>query len=337
MTSESLEQTNEELILAFLAEGGDEYTSGEALSDKLGLSRTAVWKQIESLRHKGYRIEAVPARGYRLVEVPDRLTALELTPLLSTHELGRTIHFTDELTSTNEEAFRLAHEGAGHGEVVICEHQTRGKGRRGRAWSSPPGLNLYCSVVLRPDLPPQRAPELTLVGAVALAQTLEDSGAKATIKWPNDIQVNGRKIAGILTELSADIERISFAVLGVGVNLNAQPPDFPPEVAETATSLAIARGEKVPRALFAAAFFTRLEQWLELHADEGFGPVREKWKELSSTLGQEVLVKTDRLELRGVAEDIDEAGALLVRTAPDKLERILAGDVEQLRPKRKLE
>ncbi len=334
MATQSVEQANEELILAFLAEGGDEYTSGEALSDKLGLSRTAVWKHVESLRQKGYRIEAVSTRGYRLVEIPDHLTELELSPLLSTSDIGRTVHFFEEVGSTNEEAFRLANEGAAHGEVVICERQTRGKGRRGRTWVSPANLNLYCSVILRPDLPPVRTPELTLVAAVALANTLKDSGASAAIKWPNDVQVDGRKIAGILTELSADVERVQFAVLGIGVNLNAQTADFPAEVAQTATSLALTRGEKVPRALFAAALFTRLEQWLERHADEGFGPIRQAWKELSSTLGQEVLVKTDKLELRGVAEDIDEAGALMVRVG-DRLERVLAGDVEQLRPRQR--
>ncbi|MGQ0505672.1 MAG: biotin--[acetyl-CoA-carboxylase] ligase [Myxococcaceae bacterium] len=333
MSLQTAEQDNEGLVLSFLAEAGDDYTSGEALSDKLGLSRTAVWKHVESLRHKGYRIDAVPARGYRLVEIPDRLTELELMPLLSTSEIGQEIHYSDTLASTNEEAFRLANDEAPHGAVVICEEQTSGKGRRGRAWASPPCLNLYCSVILRPDLPPQRAPELTLVAAVALAQTLVDSGAKARIKWPNDVQVDDKKIAGILTELSADVERVHFAVVGLGVNLNSELEDFPPDVAELATSLVIARGERVPRALFTAALFARLEQWLEVHAEEGFGRIREAWKSMSSTLGHEVLVKTDKLELRGMAEDIDEAGALMVRAPDGTLHRILAGDVTQLRPK----
>ncbi|MBN1204451.1 MAG: biotin--[acetyl-CoA-carboxylase] ligase, partial [Myxococcaceae bacterium] len=174
MALESSEQTQEELILGFLADGGDDFTSGEALCSKLGLSRTAVWKHVEALREKGYRIEAVPARGYRLVEVPDRLTELELRPLLSTHDLGHTLHFHETLASTNELAFRLGQEGAEHGEVVVTEQQTAGKGRRGRTWVSPPGLNLYFSAILRPELPPQRAPELTLVAAVALTEVLRE-------------------------------------------------------------------------------------------------------------------------------------------------------------------
>jgi BirA family biotin operon repressor/biotin-[acetyl-CoA-carboxylase] ligase len=327
------EQTNEELILAFLADGGEDFTSGEALSDKLGLSRTAVWKYVESLRSKGYRIDAAPARGYRLVEIPDRLTALELSPLLSTHDLGRAIHAFAETSSTNEVAFRLAGEGAAHGEIVVAECQTLGRGRRGRTWESPPGKNLYFSAILRPELPAQRAPELTLVAAVALAETLREAGAQAEIKWPNDIQVAGKKIAGILTELSADADSVHFVILGVGVNLNARASEFGPEVARLATSLVEARGEHVPRALFTAALWTRLEVWLDRHSDEGFEPIRQAWRSLNCTLGEEVLVKTERREIRGRAEDIDETGALLVRST-EGLERIVAGDVEQLRPKR---
>lgn len=333
MSVEPSEQTNEELILSFLAESGDDYTSGEALSGKLGLSRAAVWKHVEALRHKGYRIDAVPARGYRLVEVPDRLTALELSPLLGTHDLGRVIHAFETIGSTNEHAFKLAQEGAFHGEIVVAEHQTAGRGRRGRQWVSPARKNLYFSAILRPELPPQRAPELTLVAAVALAETLTEAGVDARIKWPNDVQVGGKKIAGILTELSADAERVHFVILGVGVNLNLRASELPEELLSTATSLWEARGEKVPRALFAAALWTRLEEWLDRHADAGFAPVRERWKALSSTLGQEVLVRSERRELRGVAEDIDESGALILRTSDGALERILAGDVEQLRPK----
>jgi BirA family transcriptional regulator, biotin operon repressor / biotin---[acetyl-CoA-carboxylase] ligase len=325
------EQGNEELILAFLADSGDDYTSGEALSGKLGLSRTAVWKHVQSLRDKGYRIDAVASRGYRLVEVPDRLTSLELSPLLNTRELGRSIHYEESVPSTNALAFKLASEGASHGELVIVEEQTQGKGRRGRFWSSPPRLNLYLSLILRPELPPQRAPEMTLLAAVALAETLQEAGARPDIKWPNDVQVEGKKIAGILTELSADADRVHFLVLGLGVNLNAEPTDFPPEVAELATSLQQVRRRPVPRALFTAALLTRLEDWMDRHAAEGFGPVREAWKRLSSTLGQEVLVKAERKELRGIAEDIDEGGALILRLPDGKTERVLAGDVEQVR------
>ncbi|WP_164014243.1 biotin--[acetyl-CoA-carboxylase] ligase [Pyxidicoccus trucidator] len=334
MPVDSSEQTQEELILGFLSESGSDFASGEALSGKLGLSRTAVWKRVEALRGKGYVIEAVSARGYRLVEVPDRLTSLELAPLLTTRELGRTVHHHDSVGSTNEVAFRLAQDGAEHGEVVVAEQQTSGKGRRGRVWVSPPGLNLYFSAILRPELPPQRAPELTLVAAVALAEALRDSGTEAAIKWPNDVHLDGRKVAGILTELSAEPERVHFVVVGVGVNLNSRVEHFPEDLRATATSLALATGERVHRARFAATLWGRMEEWLDRYLEEGFDAVRTRWKALSSTLGQDVLVRTDRQELRGLAEDIDPSGALLVRTEGGTLERVLAGDVEQLRPRK---
>lgn len=330
---DEIEQSNEEMILAFLAEGGEDYVSGAALSDKLGLSRTAVWKHVEQLRKLGYRIDAQASRGYRLLEVPDRLTALEVGPLLATREFGRTLHHYDQAESTNSKAFELAHEGGSNGEVIVTEHQTAGKGRRGRSWVSPAGKSLAMSVILRPEIAPSRAPELTLVAAVALAQTLNDTGVEATIKWPNDVQIGGKKVAGILTELSADVERVHFIVLGIGVNLNADAADFPPEIAEIATSVQVVRRTPVHRALFVAALLAQLETWVDTWTDEGFEPVRAAWKQLSSTLGQEVLVRADNRELRGVAEDIDASGALLLRVG-DKLERVLSGDVEQLRARK---
>lgn len=328
-----IELSNEEMILSFLAEGGADYISGATLSDKLGLSRTAVWKHVETLRRLGYGIEAQPARGYRLMKVPDRLTPLEVAPLLSTRDLGRTLHHFESLASTNVQAFELAQEGALHGEVVIAESQTAGKGRRGRAWISPAGKNLSMSVILRPEIPPTRAPELTLVAAVALAETLTEAGAVAQIKWPNDVQLDGRKVAGILTELSADTERVHFIVLGIGVNLNTDASDFPDDVRDLATSVKLARAQTVPRALFTAALLTRLEAWLDRWQEEGFGPVRAAWKAASSTLGKDVLVRSDAKELRGIAEDIDESGALMLRV-DGRLERVLAGDVEQVRPRK---
>lgn len=330
---DAAELSNEEMILAFLAEGGDDYISGAVLSDKLGLSRTAVWKHVEQLRKLGYRIDAQASRGYRLLEVPDRVTALEVGPLLATRELGRTLHHYETLDSTNAKAFELAHEGGFHGELIVTEAQTQGRGRRGRAWASAPGKDLTFSLIVRPEIAPSRAPELTLVAAVALAETLNESGVDARIKWPNDVQVGDKKVAGILTELSADVERVHFVVLGLGVNLNSRPADYPPEVAELATSLSVERRSHVHRALLLAGLLLKLEHWLDRWAEEGFGPVREAWRKLASTLGQEVLVRAEQRELRGVAEDIDETGALLLRVG-DRVERVLSGDVEQVRSRK---
>jgi BirA family biotin operon repressor/biotin-[acetyl-CoA-carboxylase] ligase len=323
---------SEEIVLAFLAEAGDEFLSGEAISDKLGLSRAAVWKHVNALRAQGYRIDAIPARGYRLVEIPDRLGELELRPLLNTHDLGQALHWFAEVGSTNDVAKRLADEGAAHGEVVVAESQTAGRGRRGRVWASPAGRNVYLSVVLRPDLPPSRAAELTLLASVALCQAVRQAGVPAGIKWPNDLLAGGRKLAGILTELATDPDRVQWLVLGIGVNVNIREDELPGELRAIATSLAIERGESVPRTLFAAAVLSALEEWLDRHAEEGFPPVREAWKAMSDTLGREVRVRSSDRNLEGVAEDVDDGGALLIRTAAG-LERVLAGDVEMLRPR----
>jgi BirA family biotin operon repressor/biotin-[acetyl-CoA-carboxylase] ligase len=326
------EPSSEELILGFLAEAGEEFTSGEALSNKLGLSRAAVWKNVESLRHKGYVIEAVSAKGYRLVEIPDRLTALELLPLLSTHDFGRTLHHEEEVGSTSDVAHRLSLEGAEHGETVIAEHQTAGRGRRGRTWVSPPGKNLYLSIILRPELPPQRAPELTFVAALAVAETLAEANVPARIKWPNDLEVEGKKIAGILTELHAEPDRVHAVIVGIGVNLNLEEKDLPPELRPIATSARIVRGAPVPRALFTAALLARLEHWYDRHAEEGFEPICDRWRELTSTLDRAVRVKTGGREFEGIAQDVDESGALMVAVG-DTLERVVAGDVEMVRAK----
>jgi BirA family biotin operon repressor/biotin-[acetyl-CoA-carboxylase] ligase len=322
---------SEELVLAFLAEAGDEFVSGEAISDKLGLTRAAVWKHVEALRAQGYRIDAVPARGYRLAAVPDRLTPLEIRPLLNTHDLGQVLHAYEEIGSTSDRAKELADDGAEHGEVVIAEAQTAGRGRRGRAWTSPPGRNLALSVILRPDLPPARAPELTLVASIAVCDALRQAGVDAGIKWPNDVLAGGKKIAGILTELAAEPDRVHWVVIGVGVNVNTRAEDFPEELRGEATSILLERGGAAPRALFAAACLTGLEEWLDRHAEEGFGAIRAAWRERSVTLGRQVSVRADGREVVGTAVDLDEDGALLVRDAAG-LQRILAGDVTLLRP-----
>jgi len=323
---------SEEQVLAFLAEAGDEVVSGEAISDKLGLSRAAVWKHVRSLRAQGYRIDAVPARGYRLREIPDRLGPLELRPLLNTHDMGQTLHCFEEIASTSDLAKELAEQGAPHGEVVVAERQTAGRGRRGRPWESPPRKNLYLSAVLRPELPPRRAPELTLVAAIAVCEACRQARVDAGIKWPNDVLAGERKLAGILTELAAEPDAVHWVVLGIGVNLNTEPEDFPPELRATATSLRIERGQPVPRALFTAALLTQLEQWLDRHAEEGFGAIRDAWRERSATLGREVRVEVDGGEVDGVAEDLDDSGALVVRAGGRRI-HVSAGDVRLLRPR----
>jgi BirA family biotin operon repressor/biotin-[acetyl-CoA-carboxylase] ligase len=325
--SDRTEELSEEMVLAFLAEARDGYLSGEVLSDKLGLPKAVIFRRIETLRAKGYQIDAVARKGYRLVAMPDRVTGLELSPILSTEELGRTVHAHGEVDSTNDIARDLAEDGAAHGELVIADSQRHGRGRRGRSWLAPPGSSLLFSLILRPELPPARAPELTLTAAVALAEVLSGAGFEARIKWPNDVLIRGRKVAGLLTELSAEAGKVRFAILGVGLNVNLERSELPPEVAETATSLRAERGEPVPRLFLLAAMLAALEGWLDRLQGEGFAPVRQAWKERSATLGARVTVEEGGERVVGTAVDLDEAGALMVRDLAGKIHRIVAGDV----------
>jgi BirA family biotin operon repressor/biotin-[acetyl-CoA-carboxylase] ligase len=321
------------IVLGLLLEYKDDFVEGGVLCDKLGVPRAELLKRLDSLRARGYAIQASGGRGYRLVSVPDSVGEREIAPLLATGELGRKIHFFPELESTNDEAHRLADmAGALHGEVVIAELQTKGRGRRGRAWVAPAGKSLAFSVILRPSLPPTRAPELTIAAAVAVCEASRELGAhSARIKWPNDVECRGRKLAGVLTELRAESERIRHVVLGVGFNASLEMHDFPEELRPTATSLLVESGEKTPRPLICATLLEHLEEWLSLHETEGFGPVRDRWRELSSTLGHAVRITGEPQALEGTAADLDDDGALLLRTADGRMVRVVAGDVEHCR------
>ena len=320
------------IVLGLLLECRDDYVEGAVLCDKLDVPRAELLKRIDSLRARGYVIQASGGRGYRLVEVPDSLGEREIQPLLGTGELGRKIHSFAELISTNDEAHKLAEAGALHGEVVIADVQTKGRGRRGRAWIAPKGKSLTMSVILRPPLTPARAPEITLVAAVAVAEAARELGAlHGRIKWPNDIECRGRKLAGVLTELRAENDRVSYVILGIGFNVGLEMHDFPDDLRKTATSLLVEQGEKTPRPVVCATLLEHLEEWLSLHETEGFGPIRDRWRELSSTLGHRVRVEGEGEPFEGDAVDLDADGALLVRLPAGHLVRVVAGDVEHCR------
>jgi BirA family biotin operon repressor/biotin-[acetyl-CoA-carboxylase] ligase len=317
------------IVLGLLLECADDFVPGSVLCDKLDVPRAELLKRIDSLRARGYVIHTRGGLGYRLVEVPDQLGESQIAPLLASGELGRRIHFAAELESTNDEGHRLAEAGALHGEVVIADLQTRGRGRRGRIWVAPAGKSLTMSVILRPAIAPSRAPELTLAAAVAIAEASRELGAhSARIKWPNDVECRGRKLAGLLTELRAEVDRVRHAVLGIGFNVSMQMADFPDELRASATSLLVESGERQARTLVCARLLEHLEEWLSLHETEGFGPVAERWRELSSTLGRRVRIATDGESVEGDAVDLGEDGALLVRAAGGVLVRVVAGDVE---------
>jgi len=309
-----------------LLEAGDDCLSGERLAGDLGISRAAVSKHLSVLRQRGFSLDASPRRGYRLVAWPDAVTPEAVLPRLGTRVLGQTLVHRDVCVSTNTLAFAEGVAGAPHGLTVVADAQTGGRGRRGRDWHSPPGAGLYVSVLLRPRLLPQAAPPLAFAAAVAVAEVLEKTLDLAPrLKWPNDVQLGGRKVCGILLEMSAEPERVAFVVCGIGLNVNADA--LPPDLAHRATSLRLELGEPVARPLVLAPLLGALERWVDRYVDEGFAPLREAWLARAAHLGQEVRVDTPNGTILGVAETLDADGALVLRLASGRPKRILVGDV----------
>jgi BirA family transcriptional regulator, biotin operon repressor / biotin---[acetyl-CoA-carboxylase] ligase len=320
---------SDERLLSLLHSG--EFVSGEQIAEALGISRAAVAKRIAELRRRGFEIAAAPRRGYRLDVVPDALTADVVLPKLTTAWLGRAWRHHARVGSTNDEAaaWARATPGAPAGAVVVADAQDKGRGRLGRRWHSPPGESLYLSVVLRPPLPPHRVPPLTLGAGVAVAEALLAFDVTPALKWPNDVQLDGKKVAGILTEMSGDIDRVHHLVVGIGVNLNASA--FPEELGAIATSVAMARGggdaARVARADFAAVLCARLEHWVDLFVAEGAVPVVAAWKQHARFFGRRVQVTAGRDRLEGVAEDLEDDGALRLRLDDGRATRVVAGEV----------
>ena len=255
---------------------------------------------------------------------PDRLIETEITRGLATRLIGRKVICYDAVNSTNLVLKDLARAGAEDGTVVVADSQGTGRGRMERAFFSPPGKGIWVSILLRPTFLPQDAPKCTLMAAVAVARAMEHFGLRGAIKWPNDIMYDGRKLVGILTEMSAEVDRVNYVVIGIGINVNIAPEDFPKELRSVATSLMQMKGEPLLRALDA------------LYADvqrDGFAPVLAAWREYAVTLGQTVrVIAPAGEEFEGVASDIDAEGALLIETEAGQ-RRVLAGDVS-IRPKK---
>ncbi|MGP1585942.1 MAG: biotin--[acetyl-CoA-carboxylase] ligase [Schwartzia sp. (in: firmicutes)] len=320
-------------ILELLRAVGSGSISGAEIAKQIGVSRTAVWKHIHALQEAGYEIVSYPRRGYTLVGSPDLLLPQEILPLLSNRHIGRTILHFDDIPSTNNEAKRQAQNGAASGTVVVAEAQSAGRGRLSRGWFSPKGKGIWFSVLLRPFFLPQEAPKCTLMAAVAIVRAMRAFGFDVVIKWPNDILYHGKKLVGILTEMSAEMERINYIVIGAGINVNTKAEDFPDELLEIATSLLLIKGEPTSRrALFVEILKALEELYFEVEVN-GFAPVLGEWRKYAVTLGQEVNVIGVNETFAGTAVDIDEDGALLIDTA-EGYRRVLAGDVS-IRPRQK--
>ena len=318
--------TKDQLLL-YLKERKGNWVSGEALSNKIAVSRSAVWKHICKLREKGYVIKSSPKKGYLLRKASDLLLPNEIRDGLDTIVFGkRDIVYFTETDSTNTRAKDLAVRGAPEGTLVICEKQTKGRGRKGRSWFSPSQGGIYTSLILKPSISPSEAPKITLLTAVVVAETLRSlTGLSAIIKWPNDILINGKKIAGILTEMSTEMDSIDHIVVGLGLNVNT--PDFPDDIREKATSLFIETGKYFPRVRFIQEYLKWYEEYYEIFKRTGFEPVIKRWKELTNMIGQQITVEMVSKKYSGKVQDIDKDGVLILKDNNGKCHRIFSGDV----------
>lgn len=318
-----------EQLRRILEEHQGRYVSGEEIGRRLGASRAAVWKKVQSLRRRGFGIEGARGAGYRLLGRPDRIEEEELISRLPSASMWNSFHLFPVTDSTNIRAVHLAEAGAPHGTVLCADSQTGGRGRLGRSWESPPGVNLHVSLLVRPPINPREAPRLTLVTAVALAEAVEEAaGISADLKWPNDLYLRGRKAAGILAEMSVDLDRLRHVVIGVGLNVNADPKDFPRDLQPRVTSLKRETGRPVLRVEVLARFLSRFEEAYGTFLSGGLAPLLPAWDRRCLLAGKQVLLRHGDRESRGTAVRVDEEGALVFRPeGTGSTQRIHSGEI----------
>ncbi len=317
----------QEKLLELLKKKHD-YISGEDISGGLGISRQALWKHIQELRDCGYDIVAVPHLGYKLDSVPDRLFPQEIQHKLNTKFIGKKINYFDKVSSTMDEAMQLGMQGAQEGTLIIAESQGKGRGRLGRLWDSPKYKGIYLSLILRPDISPNHCPTLTLLAAVSICEAVSSvCGLDCQIKWPNDILIHHKKIAGILTELNAEMDRVSFVLIGIGLNVNNDKKDL----VSGATSLREQKKEDINRIELLQELLRRIEENYVTFQKEGPQVILDKWRKNSLTLGARVKVACQKEHLEGEAIDIDSDGGLLIRKDSGIIEKVMSGDVVHCR------
>jgi BirA family biotin operon repressor/biotin-[acetyl-CoA-carboxylase] ligase len=301
--------------------------SGGEVSRDSGVTRAALWKQVQALRRLGYEIEATPRVGYRLVSAPDVPYPWELRDGLGTKRFGQQAYHFDSIGSTQDEARRLADEGAPEGTLVVAETLDAARGRMGRGYVTPPG-GLWFSLLLRPRRSPEEVIALSLLVAVGVHQGIEEAtGLRPTVRWPNDLLLDGRKLVGILIEMDSEQDVLRHAIVGVGINVNVRMRDFPPDVRPIATSLREVLGRDVPRVALLQRILEHMEALYDTYLEHGPRPVLDAWRALPTILGQRVAVEELRERWEGVASDLDDEGALLVRRDDGAVQRVLAGDV----------
>jgi BirA family biotin operon repressor/biotin-[acetyl-CoA-carboxylase] ligase len=294
----------------------------------LGISRQGLWKHIQELKDSGYEIVAVPHLGYRLESCPDRLFVFEVARSLNTKFIGKKIHYFDYLTSTMDLAMQLGMDGAASGTLVLAESQIKGRGRLGRDWFSPKYKGIYLSLILRPKIPPVACPILTLMSAVSICEAVKEViDLDLQIKWPNDVLIHNKKVAGILTEMNAEVDKVNFVVIGIGLNVNNDKKSL---IAQ-ATSLKQEQGQEISRVVLLQELLRRLENNYLLLEDKGRQEIINKWRNFALTLGTRVKVYYQNKHIEGQATDIDADGSLLIRKDSGLIQKVSSGDVSACR------
>ena len=317
-------------ILKLLREA-DGYVSGQQLCEKFGVSRTAVWKVIRQLQEEGYQVEAVRNKGYHIVDSPDVMTKEELDSLMDTQWAGRNIVYYDSVDSTNLRIKQMGDEGAPEGTLAVADKQTAGRGRRGRSWDSPSGSSIYMSLLLRPEIEPDQAPMLTLVMALSVAEGIMDCGDSCgnpdvKIKWPNDIIINGKKLVGILTEMSSELDNIHYVVIGIGINVNTD--DFPEDIASVAASMHVITGAYYKRAEIIADTWKAFEKYYDLFVQtENLALMVDAYNQRLVNMDRRVMIEERGHRYEGTARGIDAEGALLVERDDGTTTSVISGEV----------
>ncbi len=312
-------------ILKTLYEKKDEYIPVEEFVNETGKSQKEVENEFLTLEDEGYIINYSKS-GYRLIKTPNLLLPYEVKRELKTNFIGHDIHYFKEVDSTNDVAKYLAEDGAEEGTMVIAEIQNRGKGRRGKTWISPPG-GVWMSIILRPDIPPFNAPQLTLVTGVAVAETLKkECNLDVGIKWPNDILIGNKKVCGILTEVNASIDKVNYVVVGIGIDMNVDVPLFPPDLQKGATSLKNELDTEINGAILVQKFLLEFENIYNEFKEGKFPEILKEWRSLSKTIGNNVEVRTRGKTIRGEAVGINKEGILILELEDGSLRKIISGE-----------
>lgn len=313
-------------ILKMLRNEND-YISGQDICNQLGVSRTAIWKNIKTLKEEGYEIDSINNKGYKIISYPDLVSESEIYSVLNSKWLGQNIVSYDTIDSTNIEAKKLAEAGAANGTVLISELQTQGKGRRGKGWIGPKGSGIWMTLLLKPDMKAVHASMLTLIAALAVNKgILLTTGCDCSIKWPNDIVLNGKKLCGILTEMSTEMEYINYVVVGIGINVNTA--NFHKDIEHIATSLHLSSGKFYHRSEIVAEVLKQFEYYYELFLkDENLNGVMDEYNSILINVGKEVKIIQNGEEYVRTAIGINKQGELLVKDSNGHIEKIISGEV----------